>query len=451
MLRLLVLIAVLFFAPAAVAAPVAVVELRGAISPASSAYFTHALDEANSRGAALLVLKLDTPGGLDTAMRDMIRAILASPVPVATFVAPSGARAASAGTYILYASHVAAMAPGTNLGAATPVPVGLVPNEPGKAPVAGKKADGDDKEGPPAVGDAMRTKAIQDAAAYIRSLAQLRGRNAEWAERAVLRGESLSAKEALAHGVIDLNAADLPDLLRQLDGRTLRLGDSEKKLALAGAVPYTVQPDWKSRLLAVIADPNMALILMMIGIYGMVFEFYSPGLAFPGVIGAICLLLGAYGLQLLPIDYVGVLLILLGAAFMVAEAFFPSFGTLGVGGVVAFVAGALMLVEGEIPGISISWLVLAPLALLSAGLLFAIGALAVRARQRPPAAGAERMLGETAEALEDFEQNGWVGVEGERWWASCRAPLKRGAKVRIIGIDGLTLKVAPVSAGKGGQ
>ena len=449
MLRLLVLIVLLGASSAAAAVSVAVVELRGAISPASSAYFSHALQEAKARGAALLVLKLDTPGGLDTAMRDMIRDILASPVPVAAFVAPSGARAASAGTYLLYASHIAAMAPGTNLGAATPIPVGLLPPDGNPSPAAKGPRNGA-SEAPVAAGDALRTKALQDAAAYIRSLAQLRGRNAAWAERAVLHAESLSAQEALASGVIDLIAVDVPDLLRQLDRRSVRMTNGTRTLGLRGAAIYDVQPDWKSRLLAVIADPNMALILMVLGIYGLVFEFYSPGLAFPGVAGAICLLLGAYGLQLLPINYIGLLLILLGVAFMVAEAFLPSFGALGIGGVAAFVAGGLMLVDTEVPGFGIAWQVLAPLALLSAGVLFGIGAMAVRARQRPAAAGAERMLGELTEALEDFEQSGWVSVEGERWWAISRAPLKRGDKARIVGIKGLMLEVVPAGADEGG-
>lgn len=449
MLRFLALVALLGFSSVAASAPVAVVELRGAISPASSEHLSRALRGAAEKGAALLILKLDTPGGLDSAMREMIRDILASPVPVATYVAPSGARAASAGTYIMYASHVAAMAPGTNLGAATPVAISPG-GEPQRPPEdrSGKER-GEPSERPPSSADSMRAKVMQDSAAYLRSLAQMRGRNAEWAERAVMRSESLSAEEALKLKVIDFVAVDEADLLAKADGRSVRTGAGERRLALADAQVYVVERDWKNRLLGAIADPNIAVILMMLGIYGLVFEFYNPGVAFPGVAGAICLLLAAYGLHLLPVNYVGVLLMLVGVAFMVAEAFFPSFGALGIGGVLAFVAGSLMLVDPEeVPGLSVSWQVVGPLAVFSAVLLFALGSLALRARRRPSVAGAELMVGGLAEALEDFEASGWVLAEGERWHAVSRAPMKRGTRARIVRVDGLTLEVEPV---KGGQ
>ncbi|MDD5248563.1 MAG: nodulation protein NfeD [Rhodocyclaceae bacterium] len=449
MLRRLALAVLLGWALVAAAAPVAVVEMRGPISPASSEQLSRALDGAQAKGAVLLVLQLDTPGGLDTSMRDMIRAILASPVPVACYVAPSGARAASAGTYLMYASHIAAMAPGTNLGAATPVSIGLGGAEPEPASPRDKSAAKPSGKGadnaPPSSAESLRAKVMQDSAAYLRSLAQMRGRNAAWAEQAVLRSVSLSADEALKLKVIDLVAVDIADLLHQADGRTVRTAAGERRLALADAQVYVVERTWHNRLLGAVADPNVAVMLMMLGIYGLLFEFYNPGMALPGVAGAICLLLSAYGLHLLPVNYAGVLLMLVGVAFMVAEAFFPTFGALGVGGVVAFVAGALMLVDAqEAPGVAVSWQVVTPLGVFSALLLFGLGTMALRARRRPPVAGAEAMVGGVAEALEDFAGGGWVTTAGERWHGRCGVPLKRGEKLRIVRVDGLTLEVEPL-------
>ncbi|MBX3649521.1 MAG: nodulation protein NfeD [Rhodocyclaceae bacterium] len=442
MKRLLALAAALLLSLPAFAATVKVAEIRGAISPASAAYFLRALDEAQKAKADLLVLKLDTPGGLDSAMREMIRGILASPVPVATFVSPSGARAASAGTYILYASHVAAMAPGTNLGAATPVAIGIG-GDAGK-PAGNKDKAEKEKGGDSApLGSAMEKKAVHDAAAYIRSLAQLRERNAEWAERAVRQAESLSADEAVKLKVADFVAADLPDLLRQADGRRVKLAAGEATLALAGAVVTDVAPNWKETLLAAIADPNIALILMMIGVYGLLFEFYSPGFGVAGIIGAISLLLALYALAMLPINATGALLLLLGIALMATEAFVPSFGAFGIGGIVAFVAGSLMLIDGDLPGLEISLAFVVPLAATSALTLFGIGAFALRAQRRPAVSGVEAMAGGTAEALEDFEREGWVRAFGERWHARSDTPLVRGAQARIVKVEGLTLVVIP--------
>jgi len=440
MKRLLFLAALLLLPCAAFGKSVVVAEIRGAISPASAAYFLRALDEAKQKQADLLVLKLDTPGGLDTAMREMIQGILASPVPVATYVAPSGARAASAGTYILYASHIAAMAPGTNVGAATPVAIGIG-GESGKPPEDGK--------GRALPGSAMEKKAVQDAAAYLRSLAQLRGRNAEWAEKAVREAESLSAEDAAKLKVVDLVAADLPDLLRRIDGRSVKLAEGEATLALAGAAIVTVERNWKERLLAAVADPNIALILLMLGVYGLLFEFYTPGFGVAGVIGAISLLLALYGLAMLPINAVGALLLLAGIALMAAEAFMPGFGVLGVGGIAAFVAGSLMLIDADIPGMEISLAFVLPLAAASALVLAGIGAFALRARRRPTVAGAEAMVGATAVAMEDFEREGWVQAFGERWRARSDTDIKRGAKAKIVAVDGLTLVVQPERKGEG--
>lgn len=437
MKRWLLLALGLILAEVSAAGEVVVAEIRGAIGPATASYFERVLVHAQTRQASLLVVQLDTPGGLDSSMRDMIRQLLASPVPVAMFVAPSGARAASAGTYLLYASHVAAMAPGTNLGAATPVSLG-----PGAEREAPQKSDGKDQDGKPAA-TTMERKAMQDASAYLRSLAQLRGRNAEWAARAVMNSESLSAEEAAKQKVIDLLAADIPNLLTKIEGRRVRVVDHDKVLTLAGATIVAVAPNWKERLLSFLSNPNMALILMMVGVYGLFFEFYHPGAAVPGVIGGICLLLGAYGLALLPIDIVGAALMLLGIALMLAETFVPSFGVLGIGGVAAFVAGALMLVDSEAPGFTISLALVVPLAVASALVLFGLGGIAMRARRRRVVSGVEGMIGGIAEASEDFAAEGRVRAFGEMWRARSSMPLKSGQRARVCGVDGLTLIVEP--------
>lgn len=435
-------VALLLLPLATFAKTVVVAEIDGAISPASAAYFMRVLGEAKQSRAELLILRLDTPGGLDTAMREMIQGILASPVAVATYVSPSGARAASAGTYLLYASHIAAMAPGTNLGAATPVAIGI--GGAGKPPEE-KPANG--KTRAPA-SSAMEKKAVQDAAAYLRSLAQLRGRNAEWAEKAVREAESLSAEDARKLRVVDFVAADLPDLLRQADGHNVRLAEGEYKLALGGAVVVSIERNWKERLLMAVADPNIALILMMLGIYGLLLEFYTPGFGVPGVIGAISLLLALYGFAMLPINAAGALLLLVGIALMAAEAFTPSSGVLGIGGVAAFVAGALMLIDADIPGMEISLAFVVPLAAASALLLAGLGAFALRARRRPTVSGTEAMLGGTAVALEDFEREGWVQAFGERWHARSETALARGARARVVAVDGLTLVIQPEQKGE---
>lgn len=445
MKRFLCFVALLLLLPlAAFARTVVVTGIDGAISPASAAYFLRALDEAKQARAELLVLRLNTPGGLDSAMREIIQGILSSPVPVATFVSPSGARAASAGTYLLYASHIAVMAPGTNLGAATPVAIGIG-GDIGKPPATEKPTGGNERASPIS---AMEKKAAHDAAAYLRSLAQLRGRNAEWAEKAVREAESLSAEEALKLNVVDFVAADLPDLLRQADGRNVNLAQGEYKLMLTDAAIVTIEPNWKERLLTAVADPNIALILLLLGIYGLLFEFYTPGFGVAGVIGAISLLLALYALAMLPINAVGALLLLVGIALMAAEAFAPSFGILGFGGIAAFIVGSLMLIDGDIPGMEISLAFIVPLAATSALVLAGIGAFALRARQRPAVVGTEAMPGSTAVALEDFEHEGWVQAFGERWHARSEAALARGTRARIVAVDGLTLVVKPEQKGE---
>lgn len=436
----LLVIALLFLPLAALAKAVVVAEIDGAISPASSAYFLRALNEARQSQAELLVLRLNTPGGLDSSMREMIRGILASPVPVATYVSPSGARAASAGTYILYASHIAAMAPGTNLGAATPVAIGIG----GEPPSPNRPQDEKDKA---PTGSAMEKKVMQDAAAYLRSLAQLRHRNSEWAEKAVREAASLSAEDALKQKVVDLVATDLPDLLRQANGRNVTLTQGNHRLELGGSTVIVVEHNWKERFLATIADPNIALILMMLGIYGLLFEFYTPGFGVAGIVGAISLLLALYALAMLPINAVGVLLLVTGIAMMATEAFFPSFGVLGIGGVAAFVVGALMLIDADVPGLEVSLAFVLPLAIGSALALAGVGTFALRARRRPVVSGAEAMVGSTAVVIDDFEREGWVLASGERWQARSATPMKRGMKAKVEAMDGLVLLVQPEGKG----
>lgn len=439
-----------------------ILDIKGAIGPATSDYFKRNLHEAQSSEVALVILRLDTPGGLDTAMREMIQAIIASSVPVVTYVAPSGARAASAGTYILYASHVAAMAPGTNLGAATPVQIGGNPfgdgksdsesdektvnfaDETGEATTLTKESE-KSKKNAPAHEDAMSKKIINDAEAYIRSLAELRGRNKEWAAQAVRDAVSLTANEALEKHVIELVATDVNDLLAQLDGREVNVLNTLQKLATKDLIREVRGPDWRNRLLAVITDPNVAYILMLLGIYGLFFELAHPGSLFPGVLGGICLLLALFAFQVLPVNYAGLALILLGMALMVGELFMPSFGVLGIGGVSAFVFGSIILMENDLPEFAISRSLIAVTVLLSAGLFFLIVKLAVSAYRRPVVSGREEMLGAEGECLENDGNQLIVYVHGERWNARATTPLVPGQRVRVMGLEGLILSVEPVA------
>jgi len=429
-----------------------IVSIDGAIGPASASYVREALAKASERRAELVLLRMNTPGGLNSSMREIIADVLASPIPVVGYVAPSGAHAASAGTYILYATHIAAMAPGTNIGAATPVQIGgPLPGLPGGAPDKGGKDKKDgDQQGE--LKDPMTAKATNDAVAFIRSLAELRGRNVDWAEKAVREAATLSANGALEAHAIDLVARDQADLLRQLDGRVVEVaGGKAQRLATKDAVVEAIDPGWISRFLAVITDPNVAFILLMVGIYGLIFEFVSPGAVAPGVVGAICLLIGLYALNLLPVNYAGFALMLVGLVLLTIEAFNPTV-VIGLGGIIAFVLGALMLFRGEAPGYQLSWWVIGITAAVFAGFALVVLGSLRRVRKAPALVGAKAMRGLPAEILDWNGNEGHVFAHGERWQARGAETFKPGEMAEVASVIDLTLLIrrAPARTGEGG-
>lgn len=450
-------------APSSNVGIIKLIALRGAIGPATADFLARGIATAEDSGATLVVIEMDTPGGLDSSMRDIIQAILNSSVPVATFVSPQGARAASAGTYILYASHIAAMAPATNLGAATPVSIGGSGGAPAApSPLDDAQEDSDDEEtedepatdgddaddgdaapSPPELATAMERKSVNDAVAYIRSLAELRGRNADWAEQAVRLAESLSSQQALEENVIDLVADDLADLLRQLDGWEVEVGGQDVTLATTGLLFERIEPDWRTQFLEVISDPTVAYMLMLLGIYGLIFEGYNPGAIVPGVVGAIAMLLALFSFQILPVNYAGLALILLGVILMFSEFLVPSFGVLGMGGIAAFVFGSVILIDPDVPGFGVSTPLIFSIALAGSLALLGIIWFAMQSRLRPVVSGVEEMTGEMAEALEDFEHEGQVWVHSERWTARSKNQVKKGQRLSVTMVDGLVLHVEP--------
>lgn len=420
-------------------APVVSAKIQGAIGVGTRYYIEDVLARAAKANAQLVILNIDTPGGLVSATREIIQLILASPVPIAVYVSPSGARAASAGTYIAYAAHGVAMAPGTHLGAATPIRMQM-PGMP-QAP----KPPSDGKPAKPGGGtqDAAKSKMINDAVAYLRTLAQLRGRSEKWADKFVQDAATLTATEALKEGVIDLVATNINDLVAKLDGRRIKLDGGERVLDVGGAPVTTVEPNWKVQFLTAITDPNVAFILLLIGVYGIIFEFWSPGLAGPGVVGGICLIIAFAALSALPLNAAGLALLALGIALMAAEAFAPGFGILGLGGVVAFIAGAIFLFDpaGADIDLSIAWPLITAAAVTSALILIGLLGFIMRARRQPVVTGKEELIGLEGEVVSWDGEQGRVYVHGENWAARSAAPLPKGAKIQVSGRDGLTLIV----------
>ena len=418
------------------APPVIVVPVQNVIGPATVELVQHAVKKAEEQQAGLIVLTMDTPGGLDSSMRIIIKEILASPIPVVTYVSPDGARAASAGTYILYASHIAAMTHASNLGAATPVSL-----------------TGDNNNTPPdsaeATHNASAAKAVNDATAYIRSLAQLRGRNQEFAEQAVRNAASLSADEALQQKVIDLIANNLPELLQQLDGKTIQLNDTRTvTLQTTNAPIIHIEPGVRHALLSLLTNPQIALFLVMIGLYALIYEFTSPGFGISGLAGFIFILVALYALQLLPVNWLAFALVILGVILMIIELLTPSFGLLGLLGVLLFIPGALLLIDSDIPQMRISLWFAGILALVSYGTLALLGGLSLKLHRRPAVSGQEFMIGQIATIIEPASQpqHYWVQVLGERWLAACPDPLAAQQQVQVTAVSGLTLQVAILSA-----
>ena len=424
-------------APASAANRAVVLDVDGAIGPAMAGYIVRELKAAEPAEVGLVVLRMNTPGGLDTSMRQIIAAILSSPVPVATFVAPGGARAASAGTYIAYASAIAAMAPGTNIGAATPVQLG------GGSLFGGsseQKQQG--KNGQPE--DTETRKIINDAIAYIRSLATLNNRNADWAAEAVRSAVSVPASEALSLHVIDAIANDVPDLLKQIDGKTVTVNGKPQRLATAGLTVVDVPQDWRTELLGIITNPDVAFVLMLVGVYGIVLEFFNPGAVAPGLIGTISLLVALYALAFIPINYAGAALVIVGIGLMIAEIHIGAFGALGVGGIVAFVIGALLMFPARAAGFAPSAGIVIGAAIASAALILLVLAALLRSRKRPVVTGGEALIGAQGETVSWEGEQGLVRVAGEIWRARAAAPLAAGAHIKVVKRDGLVLRVEAI-------
>ncbi len=425
---------------------VLVLEVDGPIGPATAQYLLRGMEEGDERGAAAVVIEMDTPGGLVSSTRDIINAILASPVPVATYVSPRGARAASAGTYIMYASHVAAMAPGTTMGAATPVQMGGKAQGSPFPTLEDEDAENDaaeEGEAPEPVG-AGTLKAVEDAVAYMKALAELRGRNAEWAEAAVRDAATVTSSEAVEDNIADFLAGNVAELVETMDGREVTMGDDRTMtIETRNAEIEQSPPDWRDELLALITNPNIAFIFMMIGIYGLIFELSNPGALVPGTLGAISLLIGLYALNLLPVNYAGLALLLLGVGLMAAEAFAPSFGVLGLGGLAAFALGATILFDADVPGFTISYWTIAGTTAVTGVVMILLLGYVVRAHHRPVVSGEHNVIGKMGVVESWSGTRGRIVVQGEYWNAAGPSGLRPGQSVRVTAISGLLLTVEP--------
>ena len=421
---------------------VVVLEIKGGIGVATAEYILSGIEHAGASGAELIIIEMDTPGGLMAPMRDIVQAILGSSVPVATYVTPAGARADSAGTYILLASHIAVMTPTTHLGAATPVSfVGddATPSDPGD-----DESDDDTEPAPPS-GTAMERKVLNDAIAYIRSLAERYGRNADWAEKAVRDAATLTARDALEQNVIDFVAENRAELLQLVDGYEVEINSEAVTLATNNVVIEEYEPNWRIKILSAIASPEIVLLLGVIGLYGLMYEGWNPGAIVPGVVGIICLLLAVYGLQVLPVNYAGLALIIVGVALMTAEAFAPSFGALGLGGIVAFVFGAIMMFDSGIPGFGISIAFVVAVAAVFALLFIWLISYVLKLRMRGAVSGKDSIIGGIGTALQDFTGEGKVWLEGEAWAARSSVAIEKDQHVVVRAMDGLVLEVEPVA------
>jgi membrane-bound serine protease (ClpP class) len=443
-----------------------VLDIDGTIGVATVDYISSGLEHAADSSAELVILRMDTPGGLVSSMRDIVQAVLASPVPVATYVSPAGARADSAGTYILLASHIAAMSPTSHLGAATPVSLtgGDIGGSDDSAPVSpdddatdatsepdvGSQseqapADADQGAGKAPSGSAMERKVLNDSVAYIRSLAERYGRNADWAESAVVDAATLTANEALAQNVIEFVAENQQDLLQQLDGYEVSINSETRELQTADATVQDYKANWRIKLLSVISNPEIVLILGMIGLYGLMYEGWNPGAIVPGVVGIICLMIAAYGLQVIPVNYAGMALLVVGIGLMIAEGFAPSFGALGLGGIAAFVFGAIIMFDSGIPGFDISISFVLAIAIVAAAAMIGTASYLLKLRKRGAVSGKSSIVGGVGTAMEDFAGSGKVWLEGEAWAARSSATLRKGQQVLVRDIDGLTLDVEPLA------
>ena len=419
------------------ASEIHVLTVKGAIGPAFADYFIRSLAAANEKNATAVILQMDTPGGLDKAMRQMIQAISSSTVPVITYVTPTGARAASAGTYLLYASHVAAMAPGTNLGAATPVSIGggMTPKSPTPA------SENPNNAPPKQEKTSMEKKVINDAIAYIKGLADLHGRNKEWAIKAVEDAESLPAKEALSLNVIDFIATDINDLLTQVNGAAIQLQGKETTLNLNDMELLFIDPDWKTKFLSIVTSPDIAYLLLIAGAYCIFLEFSNPGSIIPGVLGSLSLIFSFYGLNMLPVNYIGLLLIVFGIACIIGEAFVASFGALGILGSIIFFLGSSMLIDTGLEAFQVSFPIILSLTITNIIIFVFVFQYIIKSFKKNVITGKQELLEAEGIALESFDTKGFIRVRGERWQAISSTPIKKGDSVLIEKINGLLLTI----------